>query len=100
MDKLRAYSLQDRGLDTVEANLQLGLPADKREYGIGSQILADLGARRITVLTNNPTKYYGLSGFGIEVSDQIPLVVPANAYNERYLRAKREKMGHLFDPPV
>jgi 3,4-dihydroxy 2-butanone 4-phosphate synthase/GTP cyclohydrolase II len=97
MDKLRAYSLQDRGLDTVEANLQLGLPADKREYGIGSQILADLGATKITVLTNNPTKYYGLSGFGIEVTDQVPLVVPANAHNERYLRVKRDKLGHLFD---
>jgi 3,4-dihydroxy 2-butanone 4-phosphate synthase/GTP cyclohydrolase II len=96
MDKLRAYALQDRGLDTVEANVSLGLPVDKREYGIGSQILADLGAKRITVLTNNPTKYYGLSGFGIEVTDQIPLVVPANAHNERYLRAKQEKMGHLF----
>jgi 3,4-dihydroxy 2-butanone 4-phosphate synthase / GTP cyclohydrolase II len=98
MDKLRAYSLQDRGLDTVEANLQLGLPADKREYGIGSQILADLGATKITVLTNNPTKYYGLSGFGIEVTDQVPLVVPANAHNERYLRAKRDKLGHVLDP--
>jgi 3,4-dihydroxy 2-butanone 4-phosphate synthase / GTP cyclohydrolase II len=98
MDKLRAYSLQDRGLDTVEANLQLGLPADKREYGIGSQILADLGAKKITVLTNNPTKYYGLSGFGIEVTDQVPLVVPSNAHNERYLRAKRDKLGHVLDP--
>jgi len=99
MDKLRAYALQDRGLDTVEANVSLGLPVDKREYGIGSQILADLGAKRITVLTNNPTKYYGLSGFGIEVTDQIPLVVAATAHNERYLRAKQEKMGHRFDPP-
>jgi 3,4-dihydroxy 2-butanone 4-phosphate synthase/GTP cyclohydrolase II len=99
MDKLRAYALQDRGLDTVEANVSLGLPVDKREYGIGSQILADLGARRITVLTNNPTKYYGLSGYGIEVTAQIPLVIPANAHNERYLRAKQEKMGHRLDPP-
>ncbi len=97
MDKLRAYALQDRGLDTVEANVHLGLPVDKRDYGIGTQILADLGARRIVVLTNNPKKYYGLSGYGLEVVDQVPLVVPPTAYSERYLRAKREKLGHLLD---
>ncbi|MBV8194621.1 MAG: bifunctional 3,4-dihydroxy-2-butanone-4-phosphate synthase/GTP cyclohydrolase II [Candidatus Dormibacteraeota bacterium] len=97
MDKLRAYALQDRGFDTVEANQRLGLPVDSRDYGIGTQILADLGARRIVVLTNNPKKYYGLSGYGLEVVDQVPLVVPPTAHNARYLQAKREKLGHLLD---
>ena len=97
INKIRAYALQqEHRLDTVEANVSLGLPVDKREYGIGSQILADLGAKRITVLTNNPTKYYGLSGFGIEVTDQTPLVVAATAHNERYLRTKKDKLGHLL----
>ena len=97
MDKLRAYALQERGFDTVEANERLGLPVDSRDYGIGTQILADLGARRIVVLTNNPKKYYGLSGYGLEVVDQVPLIVPPTAHSERYLRAKREKLGHLLD---
>ncbi|MBV9526274.1 MAG: GTP cyclohydrolase II, partial [Candidatus Dormibacteraeota bacterium] len=97
MDKLRAYALQDRGLDTVEANVHLGLPVDSRDYGIGSQILADIGAQRIVVLTNNPKKYYALGAYGLEVVDQRPLVVPPNAHNARYLRAKREKLGHLLD---
>ena len=97
MDKLRAYALQDRGLDTVEANLSLGLPVDKRDYGIGTQILSDIGVKRMVVLTNNPRKYYGLSGYGLEVTDQIPLVIPANAHNERYLRVKQEKLGHSLD---
>ncbi len=96
MDKLRAYALQDRGFDTVEANEVLGLPVDKRDYGIGTQILADLGAKRIVVLTNNPKKYYGLSGYGLEVVDQVPLEVPATEHNERYLRVKKEKLGHLL----
>ncbi|HEX6539556.1 MAG TPA: bifunctional 3,4-dihydroxy-2-butanone-4-phosphate synthase/GTP cyclohydrolase II [Candidatus Dormibacteraeota bacterium] len=97
MDKLRAYALQDRGFDTVEANQRLGLPVDSRDYGIGTQILADLGARRIVVLTNNPKKYYGLSGYGIEVVDQVPLEIPATAHSARYLRAKKEKLGHLLE---
>jgi 3,4-dihydroxy 2-butanone 4-phosphate synthase/GTP cyclohydrolase II len=97
MDKLRAYALQDQGLDTVEANISLGLPIDKRDYGIGTQILSDIGVRRMVVLTNNPRKYYGLSGYGLEVVDQIPLVIPANAHNERYLRAKQDKLGHSLD---
>ena len=97
MDKLRAYALQDRGLDTVEANVHLGLPVDSRDYGIGTQILADLGSRRIIVLTNNPKKYYGLSGYGLEVVDQQPLVVPPTMHSARYLKAKQEKLGHLLD---
>jgi 3,4-dihydroxy 2-butanone 4-phosphate synthase/GTP cyclohydrolase II len=96
LDKLRAYALQDRGLDTVEANQHLGLPVDKRDYGIGQQILADLGVQRIRVLTNNPRKYYGLSGYGMEVVDQVPLVVPPTVHNRRYLEAKRTKLGHML----
>ncbi len=97
LDKLRAYALQDRGLDTVEANQHLGLPVDSRDYGIGQQILADLGVNKIVVLTNNPRKYYGLSAYGLEVMDQIPLVVPATEHSERYLRTKRDKLGHHLD---
>jgi 3,4-dihydroxy 2-butanone 4-phosphate synthase/GTP cyclohydrolase II len=97
LDKLRAYALQDRGLDTVEANQHLGLPVDKRDYGIGQQILADLGVQRIRILTNNPRKFYGLSGYGIEVVDQVPLVVPSTVHNRNYLEAKRTKLGHLLD---
>jgi len=97
MDKLRAYALQDRGLDTVEANQHLGLPVDSRDYGIGQQILADLGVTRIVVLTNNPRKYYGLSAYGLEVVDQVPLVVPATEHSARYLRTKRDKLGHSLD---
>ena len=98
MDKLRAYALQDEGLDTVQANQHLGLPVDKRDYGIGQQILADLGVRRIRVLSNNPKKYSGLAADGLEVVDHIPLVIPPNEHNHRYLRAKRDKLGHLIGP--
>ena len=96
LDKLRAYALQDGGLDTVEANEALGHPADKRDYGIGSQILYDLGIRKMRLLTNNPRKFYGLEGFGLEIVEQIPIVIPPNRYNERYLRTKKEKLGHLL----
>ena len=95
LDKLHAYNLQDRGLDTVEANEALGHPADKRDYGIGSQILYDIGVRKIRLLTNNPKKIYGLEGFGLEVVERVPIRITANAHNERYLKTKREKMGHL-----
>jgi 3,4-dihydroxy 2-butanone 4-phosphate synthase / GTP cyclohydrolase II len=97
LDKLRAYALQDRGLDTVEANKHLGLPVDKRDYGIGQQILADLGVKRLRILTNNPKKLYGLSGYGLEVEEMLPLVVPPTVHNRRYLEAKRTKLGHLLD---
>jgi 3,4-dihydroxy 2-butanone 4-phosphate synthase / GTP cyclohydrolase II len=96
LDKLRAYSLQDDGLDTVEANEALGHPADKRDYGIGSQILYDLGIRKMRLLTNNPRKFYGLEGYGLEIVEQIPIVIPPNRHNERYLRTKKEKLGHLL----
>ena len=95
--KLRAYSLQDQGRDTVEANEELGFPADSREYGIGSQILVDLGITTMRVMTNNPAKYGGLEGFGLEIVERVPLEIAPNAENIAYLRAKREKMGHLLD---
>jgi 3,4-dihydroxy 2-butanone 4-phosphate synthase / GTP cyclohydrolase II len=97
LDKLRAYALQDRGLDTVQANEHLGLPADKRDYGTGAQILADLGIRSIRAISNNPRKFSGLRGHGLEVVEQVPLDTPPTAHNIRYLRTKRDKMGHLLD---
>jgi 3,4-dihydroxy 2-butanone 4-phosphate synthase / GTP cyclohydrolase II len=107
LNKLKAYELQEQGLDTVEANLRLGFAADQREYGIGSQILADLGLSTIRVLTNNPKKISGIAGFGLEVVAQEPIEVPPNSENRRYLEAKREKLGHKlhhqdlrFDPEL
>jgi 3,4-dihydroxy 2-butanone 4-phosphate synthase/GTP cyclohydrolase II len=96
LDKLHAYNLQDKGLDTVEANEALGHPADKRDYGIGSQILYDLGVRKIRLLTNNPKKIYGLEGFGLEVTERVPIRIAPNAHNERYLKTKKDKLGHLL----
>src|SRR5690606_31400347 len=95
-NKLRAYALQDAGADTVEANVQLGLPADARDYGVGAQILHDLGVRRMRLLTNNPVKRAGLEGYGLEIVERVPLEVPANPANERYLATKREKLHHLL----
>ena len=94
LNKLRAYKLQEEGVDTVEANLQLGLPADLRDYGIGAQILGDLGLTSIRILTNNPKKIVGLEGYGLSVSEQVPIEAAPNAHNEDYLRAKRDKLGH------
>ena len=96
LNKLRAYKLQEEGLDTVEANLRLGLPADLRDYGIGAQILADLGLSSIRILTNNPKKISGMAGYGLSVSDQIPIQHLPNPHNEAYLRAKRERLGHTL----
>jgi 3,4-dihydroxy 2-butanone 4-phosphate synthase / GTP cyclohydrolase II len=105
LNKLRAYELQEQGLDTVEANLELGFAADAREWGIGNQILADLGLSTIRILTNNPKKISGLEGYGLTVVEQVPIEVPPNAENRRYLAAKRDKLGHRlhhqdlrFDP--
>jgi 3,4-dihydroxy 2-butanone 4-phosphate synthase/GTP cyclohydrolase II len=95
-NKLKAYHLQDTGLDTVEANEALGLPVDLREYGIGAQILFHLGVRQMSLLTNNPKKIHGLSGYGLELMDQVPLEVEANPNNIRYLRTKKERMGHTL----
>jgi 3,4-dihydroxy 2-butanone 4-phosphate synthase/GTP cyclohydrolase II len=94
LNKLKAYELQEAGLDTVEANLELGFAADMREYGIGSQILADLGLTTIRILTNNPKKMTGIEGFGLTVVEQFPIEVSPNAENRRYLETKREKLGH------
>ncbi|HEV8098346.1 MAG TPA: GTP cyclohydrolase II, partial [Gaiellaceae bacterium] len=105
LNKLRAYELQEQGRDTVEANLELGFAADAREWGIGNQILADLGLTTIRILTNNPKKISGLEGYGLTVVEQVPIEVPPNAENRRYLAAKRDKLGHRlhhqdlrFDP--
>lgn len=95
--KIRAYSLQDEGADTVDANIALGLPVDSREYGIGSQILVDLGITTMRLMTNNPAKYGGIEGFGLEVVDRVALHTVPNPENLAYLRTKRERMGHLID---
>jgi 3,4-dihydroxy 2-butanone 4-phosphate synthase/GTP cyclohydrolase II len=94
--KVRAYKLQESGLDTVEANLKLGFPMDLRDYGIGAQMLCDLGLKRIRLLTNNPKKLVGLQGHGLEVVEQLPIKVKPNPHNARYLKTKRERMGHLL----
>jgi 3,4-dihydroxy 2-butanone 4-phosphate synthase/GTP cyclohydrolase II len=94
LNKLRAYKLQEDGADTVEANLKLGLPADLRDYGIGAQILVDLGLSSIRILTNNPKKIHGLEGYGLSVTEQVPIESVPNAHNESYLRVKRDKLGH------
>jgi len=94
--KIKAYKLQEQGLDTVEANAKLGFPMDLREYGLGAQILADLGLKTIRLMTNNPKKLVGLEGHGLEIVEQVPIRVKANAHNARYLKTKREKMGHLL----
>jgi 3,4-dihydroxy 2-butanone 4-phosphate synthase/GTP cyclohydrolase II len=96
IDKLRAYNLQDEGLDTVEANLALDQPADSRDYGIGSQILADLGVRKIRLLTNNPRKLSGIRAFDLTVVEQVPIRTAPNRYNRRYLETKRDKLGHVL----
>jgi 3,4-dihydroxy 2-butanone 4-phosphate synthase / GTP cyclohydrolase II len=96
LNKLRAYKLQEGGLDTVDANLELGLPADLRDYGIGAQILVDLGLRRIRILTNNPKKIVGMEGYGLEVADQIPIEQVPGEHNRDYLRAKRDRLGHTL----
>jgi 3,4-dihydroxy 2-butanone 4-phosphate synthase/GTP cyclohydrolase II len=96
LNKLKAYKLQEQGLDTVDANLQLGLPADLRDYGIGAQILSDLGLTSIRILTNNPKKIIGLEGYGLSVTDQVPIQPTPNPHNEAYLRAKRDRMGHTL----
>ncbi|HXC76093.1 MAG TPA: bifunctional 3,4-dihydroxy-2-butanone-4-phosphate synthase/GTP cyclohydrolase II, partial [Candidatus Acidoferrum sp.] len=95
--KLRAYELQDDGLDTVEANLQLGFPADARRYGVGAQILVDLGVHNMRLMTNNPAKYTGLASFGLEIAERVPLISEPTPENVRYLNAKQEKLGHLLD---
>jgi 3,4-dihydroxy 2-butanone 4-phosphate synthase/GTP cyclohydrolase II len=93
-NKLHAYALQEKGLDTVEANLRLGLPIDKRDYGLGSQILRDLGLKKLRIMTNNPKKIYGIDGFGLQVVEEVPIKVEPGEHNKRYLETKRAKLGH------
>jgi 3,4-dihydroxy 2-butanone 4-phosphate synthase/GTP cyclohydrolase II len=96
VNKIKAYKLQEQGYDTVEANRQLGFPPDPRDYGIGAQILLDLGIRRVRLLTNNPAKRVGIEGYGLEIVERLPIEVPPNPENVRYLETKRDKMGHLL----
>ncbi|HEV2262564.1 MAG TPA: bifunctional 3,4-dihydroxy-2-butanone-4-phosphate synthase/GTP cyclohydrolase II, partial [Candidatus Rubrimentiphilum sp.] len=99
-NKLRAYELQDRGADTVEANIALGLPVDKRDYGIGSQILADLGVKEMRIITNNPRKIFGLEGYGLKIVGRVPLQTVTTPFNQKYMQTKRHKMGHMLEPAL
>jgi 3,4-dihydroxy 2-butanone 4-phosphate synthase/GTP cyclohydrolase II len=95
--KLHAYVLQDQGLDTVEANEELGFPPDKREYGVGAQILRHLGIRRMRLISNNPRKFRALSGYGLKIQERVPIEIEPRKENIRYLRTKKEKLGHMLD---
>ena len=94
VNKLKAYHLQEQGYDTVDANLKLGFKADERDYGIGAQILRDLGVKKMRLITNNPVKRSGLEGYGLEIVETLPIVIEPNKYNEKYLKTKQERMGH------
>ena len=96
LNKLKAYQLQDQGLDTVEANQRLGFPADLRHYGVGAQILADLGIKKIRLLTNNPKKIVGLEGYGLQVVERVPIQTKPGRHNRKYLQTKKNKMGHFL----
>jgi 3,4-dihydroxy 2-butanone 4-phosphate synthase/GTP cyclohydrolase II len=96
LNKLRAYELQDKGEDTVEANEKLGFKADQRDYGIGAQIMIEIGVKRMRLMTNNPSKYIALGGYGLEVVERIPLEMAPHGSNIKYLRTKKEKLGHLL----
>ena len=99
-NKLKAYALQDQGLDTVDANIKLGFAPDQRQYGVGAQILVDLGVKKMRLLTNNPEKRVGLESFGLELMERVPIIGPVNAENRRYLKTKLDRMGHLLDPDM
>jgi 3,4-dihydroxy 2-butanone 4-phosphate synthase/GTP cyclohydrolase II len=96
VNKLKAYKLQEQGMDTVEANLHLGFPMDKRDYGLGAQILRHLGISKIRLISNNPRKRAGLRGYGMEIIENVPVKISPNPHNERYLDTKRDKMGHIL----
>jgi 3,4-dihydroxy 2-butanone 4-phosphate synthase/GTP cyclohydrolase II len=97
LNKLKAYKLQEQGFDTVDANLELGLPADLRDYGVGAEILGDLGVLSVRLLTNNPTKVYGLESYGVQVTAQVPIQHPAGDHNQHYLSTKARRLGHLLE---
>jgi 3,4-dihydroxy 2-butanone 4-phosphate synthase/GTP cyclohydrolase II len=96
VNKLKAYELQRQGCDTVEANLKLGFEADMRDYGVGAQMLVDLGVRKMRLMTNNPTKMIGLEGYGLSIVEQVSIEVPPNEFNKGYLKCKQLKMGHML----
>jgi 3,4-dihydroxy 2-butanone 4-phosphate synthase/GTP cyclohydrolase II len=97
VNKIKAYAMQDKGLDTVEANQHLGFKPDQRDYGIGAQILVTLGVKKLRLITNNPRKFIGLAGYGLVIVERVPLEIPPSKTNINYLRAKKEKMGHILD---
>jgi 3,4-dihydroxy 2-butanone 4-phosphate synthase/GTP cyclohydrolase II len=96
INKLHAYNLQENGFDTVDANIQLGFKMDQRDYGIGAQMLRNLGVKKMLLMSNNPTKRAGLIGYGLEVIDNVPIEIQSNQHNELYLKTKRDKMGHTI----
>ena len=96
LNKLKAYKLQEQGRDTVEANLELGFKMDERDYGVGAQIIRDLGISKMKLISNNPVKRVGLIGYGLEVVENVPIVIASNPHNEKYMQTKKDKMGHSF----